>query len=67
MITQLQEQTRQMNDAIKACDTAIESNDLSQVQDTALRIQPDFRSQEYLSNLTTNGYSNKLVSYFDLL
>lgn len=51
-----------MNDAIKACDTAIETNELSHVQDTALRIQPDFRSREYMSNSTTNGYSNKFVS-----
>lgn len=51
-----------MNDAIKACDTALETNDVTQVHDTALRLQPDFRSSEYTSNTLTNGYSNKLVS-----
>lgn len=52
-----------MNDAIKACDTVIETSDVTQVQDTALRIQPDFRSSEYFSNILTNGYSNRFVSF----
>lgn len=46
-ISQLQEQQRQMNDAIALCDNAIEAGDPSQVADTALRIDPEFRNPEY--------------------
>lgn len=46
-ITQLQEQQRQMNDAITACDSAIETGDANSVADTALRINPDFRNAEF--------------------
>ncbi|XP_050510062.1 epidermal growth factor receptor substrate 15-like 1 isoform X2 [Diabrotica virgifera virgifera] len=60
LITQLQEQTRQMNDAIVACDSSIESSDVSQVTDAALRIKPEFRNSEYKKVLneekTQNGF-----------
>ncbi|KAJ8911718.1 hypothetical protein NQ315_013180 [Exocentrus adspersus] len=59
LITQLEEQTRQMNDAISSCDTAIESGDISQVPDTALRIKPDFRGSEYSKVLMVNGNPTK--------
>lgn len=63
LITQLEEQTRQMNDAIQACSTAIESGDVSLVPDTALRIEPDFRDSQY-SKLIDN---NKQVRFYLLL
>nr|XP_022911734.1 epidermal growth factor receptor substrate 15-like 1 isoform X4 [Onthophagus taurus] len=47
MISQLEEQTRQMNDAIVACDSAISTGDLSSVSDSVLRITPDFRDEQY--------------------
>ncbi|KAJ8927022.1 hypothetical protein NQ314_020585, partial [Rhamnusium bicolor] len=65
LITQLQEQTRQMNDAITACDTAIESGDVNQVPDTALRIIPDFRDPEYNKVGMVNGDSNKQNGFED--
>lgn len=58
LITQLQEQTRQMNDAITACDAAIESGDASIVPDTSLRINPDFRDPEYTKIGLVNGNGN---------
>nr|CAH7760911.1 unnamed protein product [Callosobruchus chinensis] len=58
LITQLQEQTRQMNDAIAACNSAIDAGDATQVIDTALRIKPDFRDPEY-SHFGTTESSNK--------
>lgn len=54
LITQLEEQKRQMNDAIQACDAAIESGDATAVPDTALRINPDFRDPEYAKVGTLN-------------
>lgn len=62
MITQLQEQTRQMNDAIEACDSAIQSGDANSVPDTALRINPEFRDPEYTKIGLVNGNSNKQVT-----
>ncbi|CAG9863146.1 unnamed protein product [Phyllotreta striolata] len=61
LITQLQEQTRQMNDAIKACDSTIESGDVNQITDNILRIKPEFREGEYNKILnedskTQNGF-----------
>ncbi|CAH1102861.1 unnamed protein product [Psylliodes chrysocephalus] len=61
LITQLQEQTRQMNDAIVACDSTIESGDISQITDNVLRIKPEFRESEYKKILnedtkTQNGF-----------
>lgn len=61
MITQLQEQTRQMNDAIVACDSAIESGDISGVPDTILNINPDYRDAQYTKVGLTNGNSLKQV------
>ncbi|XP_030763362.1 epidermal growth factor receptor substrate 15-like 1 isoform X3 [Sitophilus oryzae] len=55
LITQLQEQTRQINDAIALCDTGIESGDVNHVPDTALRIKPEFRDPEYSKLISTNG------------
>lgn len=64
LITQLQEQTRQMNDAITSCDAAIESGDVSQVPDAALRIKPEFRDPEYTKVLNDNGNGNREVSWY---
>lgn len=61
LITQLQEQTRQMNDAIAACDTAIESGDASAVSDAILKINPDFRDSQYTKLGLVNGDSTKQV------
>lgn len=55
MITQLQEQTRQMNDAITACDTAITSGDATTIPDISLRITPDFRDSQYRKLSMVNG------------
>ncbi|KAF5301331.1 hypothetical protein FQA39_LY10729 [Lamprigera yunnana] len=55
IITQLEEQSRQMNDAIATCDTAIESSDPLSVPDTALRINPEFRDNEYHKVALMNG------------
>lgn len=55
LTTQLQEQTRQINDAISYCEAAIQSGDASQVPDTALRITADFRDSEYTRFGLTNG------------
>lgn len=62
-MTQLQEQTRQMNDAILSCDKVIETSDVTQVQDTALRIRPEFRSSEYTTSAITNGFIKKMVGF----
>ncbi|XP_065168555.1 epidermal growth factor receptor substrate 15-like 1 isoform X8 [Atheta coriaria] len=64
MITQLQEQSRQIKDAITDCDTAIDTNDVSAVPDTALRIQPEFRDPEYkrigmVNGDSQNGFGDK--------
>lgn len=63
MITQLQEQTRQMNDAIAACDSAIESGDVSAVPDTILNIGPDFKDPQYTKIGLTNGDTTKQVLF----
>lgn len=55
MITQLEEQTRQMNDAISSCDSAIDSGDALCVADTALRIDPEFRDSKYIKVGLVNG------------
>ncbi|CAH0550922.1 unnamed protein product [Brassicogethes aeneus] len=59
LISELQEHTRQMTDAIQACDTAIETGDVISLPDTALRIAPDFRSSKFSSIIMANGVSNK--------
>lgn len=43
MVTQLEENQRQMNDALAICKTAIEANDPSQASYFSLKIEPDFR------------------------
>lgn len=54
-----------MNDAIEACDSAIESGDGSTVPDTSLAIKPDFRDPEYNRVGQANeGISNKQVIIF---
>lgn len=55
MITQLEEQTRQMKDAITSCDTAIDSGDPALVPDTALRISADFRDPNIQKLGMVNG------------
>lgn len=57
--TQLQEQSRQISDAVTLCDSAIESGDVSQLPDTALRITADFRDPEYSRLGLTNGESQQ--------
>lgn len=57
----MQEQTRQMNDAISACDAAIESGDATSVGDTILKINPDFRDPQYTRIAMVNGDSTKQV------
>ncbi|CAH2005949.1 unnamed protein product [Acanthoscelides obtectus] len=47
LITQLLEQKRQMNDAIAAFNSAIESGDTTHVPDSLLRIKPDFMDPVY--------------------
>ncbi|XP_018577908.1 epidermal growth factor receptor substrate 15-like 1 [Anoplophora glabripennis] len=59
LITQLQEQTRQMNDGISSCGIAIELGDATQVPDAALRIEPEFRDPDYNKVLMTNGNISK--------
>ncbi|XP_017785311.1 PREDICTED: epidermal growth factor receptor substrate 15-like 1 isoform X2 [Nicrophorus vespilloides] len=59
LITQLQEQSRQMHDAIATCDTAISSGDASTVVDTVLRINPDFRDAEYKKLISVNGMTEQ--------
>ncbi|ENN71982.1 epidermal growth factor receptor substrate 15-like 1 isoform X3 [Dendroctonus ponderosae] len=53
--TQLQEQTRQITDAIDVCETAIQSGDAAQVPEQVLRITIDFRDAEYAKLGLTNG------------
>ncbi|KAK4885465.1 hypothetical protein RN001_001736 [Aquatica leii] len=55
IITQLEEQSRQMNDAILTCDAAIESSDPLSVPDTALRLDPEFRDPKYHKVAMVNG------------
>ncbi|CAH1163780.1 unnamed protein product [Phaedon cochleariae] len=65
LITQLQEQTRQMNDAISACDMAIESGDTSQVADATLKIKPEFRDSEYKKMIYINDDSKRQNGFND--
>lgn len=67
MITQLEEQTRQMNDAISYCDTAIESGDTVSVADTALRIEPEFRDPKFRKTGMTNGNSTPIQQVSKIL
>nr|XP_023024317.1 epidermal growth factor receptor substrate 15-like 1 [Leptinotarsa decemlineata] len=60
LITQLQEQTRQMNDAIATCDSAMESGDVSQIPEAILRIKPEFKDPEY-NKLTMNSDTRKQI------
>lgn len=43
LVTQLEENQRQMNDALEVCKSAIEANDPSQASYFSLKIEPDFR------------------------
>lgn len=62
--TQLEEQTRQLCDAIKSCETAITSNDASVVPDTTLRINPDFRNSKEVNLRLMNDTNGEHVSNF---
>lgn len=53
-----------MNDAIVACDSAIESGDGSIVSDTILNINPEFRDSQYRKISLTNGDTTKQVILF---
>lgn len=63
LITQLQEQSRQMTDAIQACDAGLEAGDISTVPDTVLRLKPEFQGAEYNKPLV-NGTSNQVYIFF---
>ena len=56
-ITQLQEQHRQMKDAITTCDAAISSDDAVLVSDATLNLEPEFRDPEYNRVAMVNGGS----------
>ncbi|XP_067001966.2 epidermal growth factor receptor substrate 15-like 1 isoform X2 [Anabrus simplex] len=56
-ITHLQEQHRQMNDAVAMYDLAISSGDASTVPDTSFNIAPEFRDPEYSRVAMVNGGS----------
>lgn len=43
MFTQLQENQRQMNDAVNSCKVALETEDIGAVSDYTLKLCPDFR------------------------
>lgn len=43
LVTQLEESARQMNDAVGACKTAIETNEPNSVSTYSLKLDPDFR------------------------
>lgn len=53
-----------MNDAITACDSAIESGDASSVPDTILSINPDYRDAQFKKIGLTNGDTTKQVIQF---
>lgn len=53
--TQLQEQTRQITDAIDICEAAIQSGDAGQVPEQVLRLSIDFRDADYAKLGLTNG------------
>ncbi|XP_076257907.1 epidermal growth factor receptor pathway substrate 15 isoform X2 [Rhynchophorus ferrugineus] len=65
LITQLEEQTRQINDAVTLCDAAISSGDASQVPDTALRVNPEFRDVEYSKLSSGQSKQNGFGDAFD--
>lgn len=50
-----------MNDAIAACDSAIESGDASSVPDTILNINPDYRDSQFTKVGLSNGDTSKQV------
>lgn len=52
-----------MNDAITACDSAIESGDVSTVPDTILSIRPDYKDSQYKNIGLTNGDTTKQVLF----
>lgn len=56
-ITHLQEQHRQMKDAVAMYDTAISSGDASVISDASLNIKPEFRDPEYARIAMVNGGS----------
>ena len=56
-ITHLQEQHRQMKDAVSMYDTAISSGDASVISDASLNIKPEFRDPEYARIAMVNGGS----------
>ncbi|XP_021923075.1 epidermal growth factor receptor substrate 15-like 1 isoform X3 [Zootermopsis nevadensis] len=56
-ITHLQEQHRQMKDAVATYDSVISSGDASTVSDTSFNIKPEFRDHEYTRIAMVNGGS----------
>lgn len=61
MFTQLQENQRQMNDAVNSCKVALETEDIGAVSDYSLKLCPDFR--EVKTQLEELNVSN-LLSLF---
>lgn len=57
-ITHLQEQHRQMKDAVAMYDTAVSSGDASLISDASLNIKPEFRDPEYARIAMVNGGSH---------
>ena len=43
MFTELQENQRQMNDAVNSCKTALDTEDIGAVSDYSLKLSPNFR------------------------
>lgn len=60
LVTQLEENQRQMNDALAVCKSAIEANDPSQASYFSLKIEPDFREAK-------RALDAKPVCYFVVL
>ena len=70
MVTQLQENQRQMNDAVNACKAAIDIDDPSLISDYSLKLSPDFRDvKRQLDDMEVKfiyfiSHSFKLVEFY---
>lgn len=64
MFTQLQENQRQMNDAVNSCKTALESEDIGTVSDYTLKLNPEFREvKEQLVDMDVSSRLSYCESY----
>lgn len=59
MVTQLQENQRQMNDAVNAFKAAIDIDDPSMVSDYSLKLNPEFKEVQH-------QWKEITVSYFSV-